>query len=196
MSMTKNLRRKHLGTSAKARIATVFLAAATVIIPSLAMAGRAESDLYQQIEKNEGKSGKSALDTAAEIMKTYPGHIVAFEAEMERGRLVYEYKIMQLAEKREMEVEVNAEDGRVLRTEQDSLDRDLPRTEKEMNSVVVFADAWRKAEEMFGKYVVEAELEEDHGRLYYEFEILEPFRESKVLIDARTGQPIPVFEHH
>ena len=194
---SRNLCSRNQSATARIRMAILALVALIVIIPSLAMAGgRDHGDLYLQMKQAIEKSGKSALDVAGDILKTYPGHMVGFEAEVRRDKLIYEYKVMQPAEKRELEVKVNAIDGQVIDIENDRLDRDLPRTEKEMEGVVVFSEAWRKAEEMFGRYVVEAELEEEHGRLFYEFEILESFRDSKVLIDARTGNPIPVFERH
>lgn len=185
-----------LNARVKNRIATLLLAAAVVTVPSLTLADDDEAQLYLQMEAIAEKSGKTALDTAAEVLKAHPGYMIKFEADYDNGQLLYEYEIMQPAENRVIEVDVNAVDGRILKTRNDRIDRELPDTDKDMKELMPFLDAWHKAEKEFGKYVIEAELDEDSGRLFYEFEILESFRESKVLLDARTGNPIPVFEHH
>ncbi|CAM3435985.1 PepSY domain-containing protein [Parendozoicomonas haliclonae] len=137
-------------------------------------------------------AGKSGRMVAEQLLKNYPGFLISFDAEVNQGKLFYDYEILQISAQKVLDVEVDAATGTVTKQKSKPLERELPATKQELSGLVTLLDAWKMAESKFGRYVTEIELDEEQGQYVYETEVLNHDRKGKVVIDGKTGQPLPV----
>lgn len=120
-----------------------------------------------------------------------PGTVETMEMEISNGKPQYEFDIVT-ADGTEKEVEVSALTGKVIETETEVADANVPAFKDKAK--VTQADAEKAALAAFAGNVVESEFSiEDDGTPSYEFDIvMADGKEIEVEVDAVTGK---VLEH-
>lgn len=121
----------------------------------------------------------------------HPGRVISLEAEIEKGKPIYEFDI-QGEDGKEWEVECDARSGKVLEEEHEVADANDP--EFKAKSKITEAEARKTALERRPGEVVEVEYAiEADGNPSYEFDIKAPDgTEWEVEIDAVTGKVLEV----
>ncbi len=143
--------------------------------------------LYQAMSTNK----TSAMMIAEEQLKTFPGFLASYEADLKHGRLMFEFDIIQFDEKRTVELEVEAATGKLVQQEFKMISEDYPQMQAEAKGLAALLSVWKTAEAQFGPYLVKLELDEKRGRFLYKGKTVEQYRASCFRANAMSGQLLP-----
>ncbi|MBJ3774555.1 PepSY domain-containing protein [Acuticoccus mangrovi] len=141
-------------------------------------------------EASPSRIGMGAAVAAA--LAEVPGGVLEAELERERGGLVYEIEIAGTETLHE--VVVDAATGKVVSAETRAIEGmwrgwfASERFEAARGASGRLAQFIAAAEERGGGSAKELSLDEENGRLYYEFELLAPTGEVDVAVDLATGE--------
>ncbi len=165
----------------------------TIMIASLLAAGAIGTAGYTASAKFE-QAAAGQKDIIRIIEEKYDGHIKEMELEQDGGQPKYE--VAYTKGNAEYEVEIDANDGRVIqKAERDDDDRDgrAPAKNTDKNGEILsLQQAVDIAKQHYAGKVAEAELDENDGRRIYEIEIETNRGEVELEIDAKTGKILDV----
>ncbi|KZE39038.1 hypothetical protein AV656_09085 [Bhargavaea cecembensis] len=142
----------------------------------------------------QAASGWISADEAKSIAIEAAGGGEVREMELDRDDQEYEFEI--LGESGEVEVKIDANSGKVLKTEQDDQDDDRDDDQDDSktapDNLIKEEEAIKIAKAKAGSAaeVIESELDEDDGRWNYEVELRDGKIEYEVEIDAENGNII------
>lgn len=133
-----------------------------------------------------GQTHTGRMETCMKAaLAKHPGEVVSLEAEIEKGKPIYEFDIKG-SDGVEWEVECDAKTGKVFEEEID-VDPDSP--EFKSKAKVSMEDAQKTALAAHPGEVVSVEYELEDGNPVYEFDIkLKNGKEIEVEVDAVTGK--------
>ena len=154
----------------KTKLLTTLLASLFIAAPAIAA------------EKHTGR-----LETCMKAaLAKHPGNVQTVEAEIEKGKAIYEFDI-RTADGKEMEVECDAKSGKITEVEEE-VTADDPRFKAKAK--VSLEDAKKAALAIHPGEVLETEFAiEADGGASYEFDIKTASgKEMEVEIDAETGK--------
>jgi Predicted membrane protein len=107
----------------------------------------------------------------------------------------YYYEITGVDDRKEYEVDIDAESGEAKKDKEETLDRDeqhgIEAQEHgiDFNNLKTFDEVTELARTAFGEgKVVKWQLEKDHGVTYWEIELKEGKHEMSVTLDGKTGE--------
>ncbi|WP_062269550.1 PepSY domain-containing protein [Endozoicomonas arenosclerae] len=129
------------------------------------------------------------------ITDKYPGYLSEFGIDDEDGAMVYEFTVVDSREGVELELIMDAESGKIWLDEKDRISSNKLKTRKYqllMNSGVTLQKAVEEAIKVVPGVLMEAELEQEKGIVFFEIELLTDKGERKVIVDLQSGKPIPV----
>ncbi|SFE74838.1 PepSY domain-containing protein [Alteribacillus iranensis] len=165
----------------------------------------------QQFTASAGDTELSLDEAKSIASEQYPGKVTEVELETKNGKKIYEveitgdtYKyelkldattgeIIRLDEKEKIEKEpnTNPSSNDTTKQQENKDGDDNGKAEPQANNVAI---DMKKAQDIAlsetGGTIMEAELDEDDGRTYYEFEINTDKGEAEVEVDAFTGEII------
>ncbi|GAA3911419.1 PepSY domain-containing protein [Litoribacillus peritrichatus] len=152
------------------------------------------------------KRTKFSVEQALEkVAKEYQGQILEVELDEKHNQLIYEVEVADLANEKVYEVYVNPTSGEVFLDETENLkllgfnrfDEDKLAALRAMaENHFSLEDQLIKIKQDYPGIVKEAEFKQSKGVSYYKVKILtNEGRRQKVIVDALTGETIPVMDH-
>ena len=162
------------------------IAAALAVTAFSGVAQANDAQLYREIAKYD-----NVAERAAEVTRKYAGFMSSFEADIERGQLVYSFEVLQHAKKRTVEVSINAKTGKMTKPEYERISRDEP-TADEIITMISLVDALEAAEGSLGKHAVAADLSFEgnlqNQAFVYEVDVLKRNGKLEADVEAHTGE--------
>ncbi len=137
-------------------------------------------------------------------LEKYPGFIEEFSIDEEDGRMIYEISIISPETGRRTEIEIDMLSGKTLEVEEEKI-RSWNATDKTfskaryqqlVSSKVSLQTAVSEAQKLFPGQLIEAELEDEKGIVFFEIEMLSEDNLKTIVVDIKTGKPIPVARGH
>lgn len=174
-----------------------------LIASLLTMAGVAHADNDAALSLMALQSGNTSLvELAPEVRKVSQGVVTEIELDDYRDQtFAFQFKVIDLAEGYEHEMKYSVQDGSLLKHETESLTTlgfsDLDQEDQVAIEQVQQAkfDIFDKIVELETKYkakMIEAELENKKGIVFYEVELASAETgHQKLLINVATGEEIP-----
>lgn len=145
-------------------------------------------------------SGMPATQAMKKVMSDYQGHLVDYELEDEDGVLFHELKLIDLDEDVERKVVISVHDGNVVSEKTEKLwswfseDDDVKAVKKLVANQYSMLDAIEKLELAREDLLLDIELEDKQGVVYFEIEVFSGDEERELLVDSKTKSIIPVFK--
>ncbi|WP_448216962.1 PepSY domain-containing protein [Endozoicomonas sp. 2B-B] len=161
------------------------------LVSTAALASQ-EDVLLQLAIENAKIKPEQAIE---KISDRYSGHLSEFGIDDEDGRMVYEFAIVDPEDSVELEVIMDADSGKVWLDEKDRLSSKTLKRKKYqllMNSGMTLKKAIDEAKKIVPGQLMEAELEQEKGIVFFEIELLTDKGVRKVIVDLQSGRPIPV----
>ena len=166
------------------------------LLSTVALADQ-DSVIMQLALENAKVKPAQAMETA---LITAPGYLSEFNVDDDHDRLIYELEVINPENGRKTEIEIDAETGEVIETDEEGADgwnRSGQRFTKKkyqslVSSEVTLQSAVEKAKELSPGLLVEAELEQEKGVVYFEIEMIDNQGKKKVIVDVASGRTIPV----
>jgi len=123
--------------------------------------------------------------------KTVKGNVISAEFDQEDHGASSEFEIKLVAGNIEHEIKVDANTGKVTKTEQEQMDADDLAEYKTMQQAKVSLNqALQIATQKYPGKLLEAEFDVEKGQAVYEIKIAQGTQIQKVVIDANTGKII------
>ncbi|ALS97583.1 PepSY domain-containing protein [Lacimicrobium alkaliphilum] len=145
-------------------------------------------------------SGMSATQAMRKAMSKYQGHLVDYELEDEDGLLFHEIKLIDLDEDTERKVVISVHDGNVVSEKKEKLwswfkeDDDIKALKKLVANQYSMLEAIEKLGLATDDLLLDIELEDKQGVVYFEIEVFSGGEERELLVDSKTKSIIPVFK--
>lgn len=161
------------------------------MVSTAVLAGQDDVVLQLAIENAKIKPEQAIM----QIADRYPGHLSEFGIDDEDGSMVYEFTIIDPEDSVELEVIMDAESGKIWLDDKDSLSSKALKRKKYqllMNSGMTLKKAIDEAKKIVPGQLLEAELEQEKGIVFFEIELLTDKGVRKVIVDLQSGKPIPV----
>ncbi|MFJ7974211.1 PepSY domain-containing protein [Peribacillus sp. NPDC096379] len=177
---------------------------ATTILTGVLVVGGLVGGAYamaanQPSTENMNRVSKTiSIDNAKEIALgvSKGGQVTQIHLDPDNGRKEYEVEILN--QDTEYDVDIDALTGKVLKVEQDvqdkaDIDDEDIRTLQNVSATISEESARKTALQSVKGTVTKTELDNDHNRLVYEFELMtDGNNEAEVKVDATTGKVIKV----
>ena len=136
----------------------------------------------------------------AQTLEKYPGFIEEFSIDEEDDRMVYELSVINPETGRRTELEIDIVSGKTLETEEEKIrswnaaDKTFSgiKYQQLVNGQVTLQTAVEEAKKLTPGLLIEAELEEEKGIVFFEIELLAENSWKTVVVDIKTGKLIPV----
>ncbi|KEQ17820.1 PepSY domain-containing protein [Endozoicomonas numazuensis] len=161
------------------------------LVSTAALAGQEDVLLRLALENAKIKPEQAIQ----KITDRYSGFLSEFGIDDEDGSMVYEFTIIDPQDSVELEVIMDADSGKIWLDEKDAISSNALKRKKYqllMNSGMTLKKAVDEAQKIVPGQLVEAELEQEKGIVFFEIELLTDKGERKVIVDLQSGKPIPV----
>lgn len=161
------------------------------LVSTAALAG--QDDVVMQLAIDNAKIKPE--QAIVKIADHYPGYLSGFGIDDEDGKMVYEFGIIDPEDSVELEVIMDADSGKVWLDEKDALTSKTLKGKKYqllMNSGMTLEKAVEEAKKVVPGQLLEAELVQEKGIVFFEIELLTDEGDRKVIVDLQSGKPIPV----
>lgn len=134
------------------------------------------------------------------VLKEHKGALSEFSVEDDDDRILYEFTLIDREKGVEVELEMSAETGEILDKDQERIRSWRSSTKKFgkkkyqllFDGKVTLESAVAEAKKLVPGTLVEAELEQEKGVIFFEIEILTDNGVRKVIVDLQSGKLIPV----
>ena len=161
------------------------------LVSTAALAGQDDVLLRLAIENAKIKPEQAIQ----KVVDQYPGNLSEFEIDDEDGAMIYEFKVIDHKKGVELELMMDAETGRTWLDDKDTIPSNILKLKKYqllMNSGVTLQKAVDEARKLVQGLLINVELEQEKGIVFFEIEFLTEKGERKVIVDLQSGKPIPV----
>ena len=135
----------------------------------------------------------------ATVTSKYKGKLKEFELEDHDDKLVYEISLIDAEAGEEIRLEMSAESGEIIKEERSSIGswfsrswRSKEKYQRLQESEVTLQDAVAKAQKIEPGVLMEVELEQEKGVVFFEVKLITNKGKRKVIVDLTSGKPIPV----
>mgnify|MGYP000214789530 CR=1 FL=1 len=140
----------------------------------------------------------SPIEMMQKLEQQYPGVISEFEAELDNGELIYEFKIIDPEAKTVVEYEYRTIAGNIIKGDVERLNKgnsdELAGITMLQESGLTFSEMLTIVCEDSGGHLVKAEVDNDLGISYIELEILDVEGKRKLAFDMENKQLLPLLK--
>ncbi|WP_201582784.1 PepSY domain-containing protein [Psychrobacter jeotgali] len=156
------------------------------------VAGQAATSNGQISEAMAAVQSKISLEQAIQIgQKTVKGQVVSAGFDQKGNTANGKYEVKLIANNTEYEIDIDANTGKVLKREQERLDKeDIAEYNAMQQAKVSLNQAMRLAARAVNGKVIEAEFDGDDAQAVYEVDVAKGSQIHKVVIDSMTGKVI------
>lgn len=169
---------------------------ASTVVSTVAFAGH--DDIITRLAVENARI--SPDEAIALVTKHYPGTLKEFRVEDDEDELIYEINLIDPDAKEEIELEVSAQSGKIVREDRDALNswfsfRNISGKKKYqylLQNKITLQSAIAEAQKIEPGVLIEAELEQEKGVVFFEIKMITDKGKRKVIVDLDSGKPIPV----
>lgn len=178
---------------------THILLSASLLFSALSWAGSSDKEMALAMESIK-RSGVTASQSIILVQNKFNGVVYDYELDEKDERVVHQIKLIDLDDDIKRKITLSAEDGSVIKEEWERLYSWLIEEDNVKAAKKLLANDYSmlQAITLIGiaddSLLVDVELEDKQGIVYFEIETYGPEGELEVLVDSKSKTIIPVYQ--
>ena len=122
------------------------------------------------------------------------GRIVNFESDDENGRLVYQFELLDSKLENEHEIKIDAQTGKVLSHEREKVDKWIQKSQGQevLKASINMTEAFDKTYKLEPGMIIKAKFKMTMGVAVYVMDVIKEDKMVRLIIDAQSGERLPM----
>jgi uncharacterized membrane protein YkoI len=180
-------------------LSSKILLSTALVFSTLSWAGSSEKEMALAMETIK-RSGVTASQSIILVQNKFNGVVYDYELDEKDDRVVHQVKLIDLDDDIKRKITLSAEDGSVIKEEWERLFSWFAEEDnvKAAKKLVANDYSMLQAIALIGilgdSVLVDVELEDKQGIVYFEIETYGPQGEQELLVDSKTKTIIPVYK--